>query len=163
VSGHPPADDFEFGEEDVTRYAAAVAKIRHPDLPPTQDERSIVALVLTAVAADRRLRSPNGTPADRRMSTVDVPLPCPIRSPFGDRPCMWEIPAGRHVYEGHPGHHIWSTDRVERILAGGHFDRGDVGPGGIVRGHLPGECPEYNEPYTPCPFLRRPAPTGGAR
>ncbi len=134
-------DDYVFTEEDVERYARALTG--DPEVPPTYDQRGTVRTILTAVCSDRRLLSPNGTPADRRLSLDGSLLPCPVRSPFGDNPCIRKIPAGWHVYEGHPGGHMWMTERARRIMHGGHFDAAAALNGGNFDGHLPEECPTH--------------------
>ncbi len=145
----PACDDYVVTEEDVERYAQVLTG--NPEVAPSYDQRAMVRTVLAAVCSDRRLRSPNGTPADRRVSLEGSQLPCPVRSPWGNKPCIRMIPSGWHVYEGHPGGHTWMTEQVRRIMAGGHFDATAALNGEPFQGHLPEECPTHEGGE--CPWL----------
>lgn len=83
---------------------------------------------------------------DQRVSTVESPVPCPVRSP-GGLPCTKTIPPGWTVEEGHGGGHFWASERLSAIFAGGHYDARSALSGQPFDGHLPGECPGGTCPY----------------
>lgn len=84
--------------------------------------------------------------SDQRISTVEDPIPCPVRSP-GGLPCTKTIHPGWTVEEGHGGGHFWASPELQAIFAGGHFDATAALSGRPFDGHRPEDCPGDTCPH----------------
>lgn len=66
----------------------------------------------------------------------DGTMPCPAASPTG-LPCTKPIPHGWTADEGHGG----TSQHVQAVFDGGHFDASPVLTGLPFEGHLPADLP----------------------
>lgn len=84
--------------------------------------------------------------SDQRVSTIENPIPCPVRSP-GGLPCTKSIHPGWTVEEGHGGGHFWISPDDGAILDGGHYDATAMLAMQPFDGHLPEDCPGVTCPH----------------